>query len=219
MERNLIDLLKRSIPAPIASLLKQIISQVKEVNSKIYIKQLLSGTSEICLEIGSGNKKGKPGWITLDVVEGCDLYWNLKKGIPFPDDSLSKIYSSHLFEHLSFKEGQQLFSECLRALKKGGLFSLCVPNAKLYVEAYIKNEDLDQAQFFQHTQAYNDVSRIDYLNYMAYMDGEHKYMFDEENIVAILKKQNFTNVHIRGFDPLLDTPSREFESIYAEASK
>jgi hypothetical protein len=47
------------------------------------------------------------------------------------------------------------------------------------------------------------------------MDGEHKYMFDEENILYILE----SNVQLRPFDPSLDMKEREYESIYAEAER
>jgi predicted SAM-dependent methyltransferase len=219
MNRHFSNFLKQLLPGFVLSFLKQILNRFKEIRSKIYIQRLLKDTEEICLEIGSGEKRGQGQWITLDVTKGCDLYWDLTRGIPFPDESLTKIYSSHLFEHLSFKEGQLLLAECIRTLKQDGLFSICVPDARLYIEAYMGKEDLDSTQFFRHKSAYNNLSRIDYLNYVAYMDGEHKHMFDEENMLAILKAQNFKDVHLRDFDPMLDTPDRDFESIYAEARK
>ena len=51
------------------------------------------------------------------------------------------------------------------------------------------------------------------------MDGHHKYMFDEENLLFLLKSKGFRNVHLREFDPDLDLEKRDFESIYAEANK
>jgi hypothetical protein len=44
-------------------------------------------------------------------------------------------------------------------------------------------------------------------------------MFDEENIINILKKCEFTNVDFRTFDPLIDLAERDFESMYIKASK
>jgi predicted SAM-dependent methyltransferase len=210
------DQLKKALKRIIPSF---IITFAKETKAKQYIKNIINKKEIINLEIGAGDKKGENGWITLDVTKNCDINWNLQKGIPFPNESIHKIYSSHLFEHLSFKEGQKLLDECLRVLVPGGVFSICVPNAKIYMEAYVKGECLEKSKFFMHKPAYNDTSRIDYVNYMAYMDGEHKYMFDEENLVAILQKKGFMNVHLRNYDPNLDRQERDFESIYAEARK
>jgi predicted SAM-dependent methyltransferase len=192
---------------------------IRYTKSKIYIKNLLNKQKDIYLEIGSGAKKGKNSWITLDCIVNADIYWNLQRGIPFPNDSVRKIYSSHLFEHLSFKDMQKLLDECLRVLTPGGVFSICVPNSKLYIEAYLKNEKLDSSIFFGHKPAFDNVSRLDYINYIAYMDGEHKYMFDEENLTKIIENNGFKDVSLRDFDDALDKQDRDFESIYAEAKK
>jgi predicted SAM-dependent methyltransferase len=141
----------------------------------------------------------------------------MRKGLPFPDNSIAKIYSSHFFEHLSFKEIIKFLDECKRVLVPGGNFSICVPNAKVYIEAYLKSVPLDENTFFKYKPAYNNLSGMDYVNYIAYMDGEHKYMFDEENILCLLRSKNFTNVRLRRFDPNVDLIDRDAVSIYAEA--
>jgi hypothetical protein len=51
------------------------------------------------------------------------------------------------------------------------------------------------------------------------MDGHHKYMFDEENLVYILISHGFKNVKVRDFDINIDMLDRDFESIYAIANK
>jgi predicted SAM-dependent methyltransferase len=192
---------------------------IKHQFSKRKIRRLLRERRELFVELGAGNKSGTGGWITIDVTKSADIYWDLRKGIPFPNESINKIYSSHFFEHLSFEEAQQFLNDCKRALAPSGRFSICVPNAKIYIDAYSKGNSLDAAKFFGYGAAYNHTTRIDYVNYMAYMGGAHKYMFDEENLLFILKSKGFRNVRLRAFDPSLDLRERDFESIYAEAEK
>lgn len=187
--------------------------------SKQKIGRFLKERKEIFIEVGSGDKKGINGWLTIDLTRNCDIFWDLRNGIPFPDESVSKIYSSHFFEHLSYQEGQKFLDECLRVLSPGGIFSICVPNARLYIEAYLMNSELDTNLFCGYKPAYNNTTRIDYVNYIAYMDGHHKYMLDEENLIHILKSKGLKNVRLREFDPSLDLQDRDFESIYAEAEK
>ena len=62
-------------------------------------------------------------------------------------------------------------------------------------------------------------SLIDQINYIAYMDQEHKYLFDEENLINTLKKVPFKKVELRNFDENLDSKVRDSESIYAIAIK
>ena len=183
------------------------------------INNLLNKKSDIFLEVGSGDRKGTNGWTTIDTSNKCDICWDVRSGLPFPDETVLKIYSSHFLEHLSFREGQIFLDECLRVMKHGGIFSICVPNAKIYIEAYLNGKMPDKGNFFGYKPAYNYTTKIDFINFIAYMDGHHKYMFDEENLVYVLKSKNFSNVRLREFDPLLDLKERHFESIYAEAVK
>jgi predicted SAM-dependent methyltransferase len=183
------------------------------------VEALLAGKAPIWLEIGAGPGRKVPGWTTADQFEGCDLVLDLAKPLPFPDNSVEKIYSSHVLEHFYFSDLVRLLSECRRVLKPAGVFSASVPNARIYIEAYARPESFDPAIYCRHAPAYNYNSKIDYLNYMAYMDGHHRYMFDEENIIAILGKAGFRNARLRDFDSEIDTQQRDFQSIYVQAEK
>jgi predicted SAM-dependent methyltransferase len=112
-----------------------------------------------------------------------------------------------------------MLSECLRVMVPDGKFSICVPNARIYLEAYFNDGAFDRTQFLQYEPAYNRTTRIDYVNYIAYMNEDHKYMFDKENLVHLLEQRGFRNVRLRAFDPSLDKKERELESIYAEGFK
>jgi predicted SAM-dependent methyltransferase len=193
-------------------------TSVKHRLSKQKIRRLLRERGDLFVEVGAGDKAGKGNWITVDVTKNCDLFWDLRKGLPFPDQSVSKIYSSHFFEHLSFAEIQQFLKECRRALIPGGHFSICVPNARVFLEAYFQGNE-SRRDLLQYQRACNHTTAMDYVNYIAYMAGGHKYMFDDENLLFILKAADFKNVRSRQLDPSLDMKERDFVSIYAEADK
>ncbi|NTU70146.1 methyltransferase domain-containing protein, partial [bacterium] len=90
----------------------------------------------IYLELGSGPKKGLDGWTTID-VSGADISHDLRTGIPLPDESVDRIYTSHMFEHIPYKKLVLFINECYRVLKDGGELSVCVPNAGLYIRSYV----------------------------------------------------------------------------------
>src|SRR5262245_65833921 len=48
------------------------------------IKRLLAEPREIWIEVGAGNKRGTHNWVTIDVTKECDIFWDLRKGLPFP---------------------------------------------------------------------------------------------------------------------------------------
>ncbi len=60
---------------------------------------------------------------------------------------------------------------------------------------------------------------MDQVNYIAYMNDQHKYMFDSENLLNTIRKSPFSSVRLREFDDAIDMLSRDFESIYASAIK
>lgn len=186
--------------------------------SKPIISEMASSGRPIKLDLGGGYRKGSNGWVTVDISHECDLFWDLRRGIPFADGTVDAVYSSHLFEHLTYEQGQALMAESMRVLKPGGSFSIVVPNARLYIDHYMGTRELPDS-FFGWREAYHNSTRIDALNYIAYMAGEHTYMFDIENLLFRLEQAGFVHVRERPFDPAIDMQERDYESIYAEGFK
>tara|TARA_Y100001934_G_scaffold110128_1_gene134898 strand:+ start:7234 stop:7911 length:678 start_codon:yes stop_codon:yes gene_type:complete len=187
--------------------------------AKIAASQTVSSGKEVKLEIGAGAKKGQNGWTTLDQNNLCDIQWDLNNPLPFPDNSVDAIYSSHVLEHFPLPTMKELIGECVRVLKPGGEFIVAVPDASRFIHAYSTGQQLDEDLFFPYKPAFRYHSMIDYVNYTAYMSGQHHHMFDQENLLAILQACSFSSVSTRDFDPQLDSQSRDYESIYARAVK
>ena len=205
----------------IKDVLKFLISSFQKPYSKIIISQILK-RKKICLEIGAGNRKGKGDWVTLDGGFCSDIHWDLRQGIPFPNNSLDKIYTSHCFEHIPLQGLEKLIRNCHSKLKEGGTLSVCVPNARLYIDAYVAGEqfiDFKDKSLVCPSTVCDTGSPIDQVNLIAYLGGQHCYMFDQVNLVNILKKNGFSEVRIRDFQEDLDLKERDHESIYAIARK
>ena len=171
------------------------------------------------LNIGSGSDDQKPGWITVD-LNGAYITYDLRKKFPLQNSSVQKIYSSHFFEHLPYDDMRKVLKECYRVLKKSGEIYIVVPNGKLYINAYLnKTNYFDGRENEIYTRGFTDTgSFIDQVNYIAYLGGEHMYLYDEENLVNILRQTGF-NANLREFDPKLDSRSREHDSVFAVGVK
>jgi predicted SAM-dependent methyltransferase len=183
------------------------------------INKIKAANGEVFIEIGSGPKKGQNGWLTLDIISGCDLQLNLLERLPFPNNSVDFIYSSHFLEHFQTSEIKSILKECYRILKSGGKISTCVPDSSIYINAYTRNEELDQSFWIRYLPAADINSKIDYINYVGHMNGEHKHLFDLENLINIHKACGFQKTNRRQFDSALDMKERDYESIYVEAIK
>lgn len=178
----------------------------------------LSKSNNISLELGSGSKRGEGEWTTVDIF-GADINYNLSYGIPLKNGTVDKIYSSHFLEHLSFKDIVNFLEECKRVLKPNGIFSVCVPDASLYIKAYIEKKNFrTDEDFYTEGKTFTN-SYIDQINYIAYMGGEHKHMWDAESLLNILGILGFKDAKLRDFDGSIDRVERNYESIYAVAIK
>ena len=80
----------------------------------------------------------------MDLSSDSDLCWDLRNPLPFPNNSVAIIYSSHVLEHLHYRELMGLLAESWRVLKPGGLFSCCVPDATIYIQGYLKPDSFNR---------------------------------------------------------------------------
>ena len=49
------------------------------------------------------------------------IKWDLRKGIPFEDDTFDVVYHSHFLEHLEKDAACAFLNECFRVLKPSGI--------------------------------------------------------------------------------------------------
>ena len=86
-----------------------------------------------CINLGSGykNKQSTESeiWINIDSnpKTAPDILRDLNLGLPFDNDSIDEVYSSHFLEHVN--DMKILMEECYRVLKDKGIFSYIVPYA------------------------------------------------------------------------------------------
>jgi len=168
------------------------------------------------LEIGSGGC-ARDGWLTLDMCKGADIFWDLRLKLPFKNSSFNKVYCSHVLEHFSYHELNSLLKEIYRVLEPGGIFLITVPDAAIYVNAYLGKVSADS--LLKYKPAVVSDKKMDILNYMFYMDGHHKFMFDKENLAFHCESAGFVECKLRDFDVSLDSIERDYESLYMVCSK
>jgi predicted SAM-dependent methyltransferase len=137
-----------------------------------------------------------------------DLSWS----VPFGDNTLDCIYSSHFLEHLSKRDGARLVGEIYRVLKPGGRVRISIPDLNYALSLYASGEKerMLQDYFFIDSQG----------SYYA----RHKYMYDFEGLRKLLAEKGFTEIEKCGFQQgqlpdieILD--NRPEDSLFVEAAK
>ena len=95
------------------------------------------------LNLGCGNNYHKD-WINIDFTSKNDdvIEHNLLNGIPLLDGSIDVLYHSHVLEHFTNKDGEELMKECNRVLKHNGIIRIAVPDLETIAVEYLRNLQL-----------------------------------------------------------------------------
>ncbi len=82
------------------------------------------------LHLGCG-KNIKEGWVNMDVVNyGQEVVRDIRRGIPFNNETFDEIYAQHFIEHVpSGDDTIFLINELYRVLKPGGILKFEVPHS------------------------------------------------------------------------------------------
>jgi ubiquinone/menaquinone biosynthesis C-methylase UbiE len=155
---------------------------------------------------------------TLHIVPASqlDIPWDpntfihdVRKPLPFQDNSFRAVYASHLLEHLYLEEAKRLLKECLRVLRPGGVLRMVVPDLRTIILEY-----MGEKPFGNPMHDVEPVSRADQLNwrlllrtpeppsgnllyrlYTALYDFHlHKWIYDADSLIVYFKWAGFVNV-------------------------
>lgn len=177
----------------------------------------------IKLNLGCGINL-KKGFINIDLNIHADLQLDLRKKLPFLNNSVDYIYSEHFFEHLSYTNSSAIYClrNCYRILKKGSRIRFVIPDMERLFKAYV-NKDYNYIKSIYADplipQSNEFASIIDYVNLGIYQHGQHKYCYDFEKMELLLKSIGFKKIAREECDPEEDALDRKENSIYINAYK
>jgi predicted SAM-dependent methyltransferase len=166
--------------------------------------------------LGSADNR-LPGWINIDLMRPgrrLDLYWDLRRGIPFPDGSVDAVFAEHLLEHLDLSAGISLLRKCRRVLRPGAQVRIGVPDLDRYLASYLGQDDL-----IERVRA-GRPTRAVALGEVFFLHG-HRSMSDFETLSWAFREAGFA--HIERFEfgvgrtgPAPDSERRRTETLYVE---
>jgi len=91
------------------------------------------------VNLGCGNRFHKD-WINLDFRSNSDkvIAYDLLGKLPFEDNTIDVVYTSHVLEHFSKYNATEFLAECYRILKPNGIIRVVVPDLEQIIKNYIK---------------------------------------------------------------------------------
>jgi predicted SAM-dependent methyltransferase len=162
-----------------------------------------------------------------ETARAADIRWlDATQELPFADDSVEVLYSSHMLEHLDGEEARAFLREVRRVLLPDGVVRLVVPDLQRLVDEY--NADADADRFVRGT--YLAVPRprgiTQRVRAMLYGHREHHWMYNAESLSSLLVEVGFRAPRIlRPGETTITSPGqldlreRASESLYVEARK
>lgn len=164
------------------------------------------GDGKVKLNVGSFTTMFHNGWVNIDVHPNLDGFaqnwgfkyqlWDVREGLPYGTESVDMIFASHMFEHLTYAEGQEFLRECRRVLKPDGVLRLSVPDAgKLaryyaYTTAPESDGSADRSLF--DLGQYDEMSggaashRQPAAKLYELLCAEHKALYDAATLKTVL---------------------------------
>jgi SAM-dependent methyltransferase len=146
---------------------------------------------------------------------------NVLKGLPFADESVDCIYSSHTFEHFTYAQSLSLTKECRRVLKMGGILRLVVPDLERLVRDYLA----DSTPLASHRLIERLLLGHTWQD-MLHPGAHHNQMFDGRSLIAMLHEAGFENARLSQFGESeipgvleVELKDRQRESLYVEVEK
>lgn len=158
---------------------------------------------------------------TLLKVDPEIITWDLRRGIPFVDETFDVVYSSHFIEHLDRDAVPNILKECWRVLKHSGTIRIVVPDLLSIVNRYFKSVELlesrNQSAMKDHEEAIRDLFdqmvRVEavgsskeslivrWIEHLCRGDAKkqgelHRWMYDKYTLTALLSDIGFKKVKV-----------------------
>ena len=138
-------------------------------------------------------------------------YLDLTKPLPYPNESVEAVFSSHVFEHLFFDEVEKLIREIHRVLIPSGICRVVVPDLEKIVRLF---DPEHPSRFLEEIYEVGGRSGV---------KNAHHCGFTGRSLVKLFDAAGFTRADVttyrRGLCPDIEKLDNRPESLFVEAIK
>lgn len=135
-----------------------------------------------------------------------------RKKLPFENNSVDFLYTSHFVEHLKRYEAVDFLKDCFRILKPGGVLRICVPDMEEISKKYLSKDISfflkleDQSDGKNSSLSIADLFVKSFYGYDIYLKPSffgkirsnfirgHFWMYDYQSLKTILRETGFFDI-------------------------
>lgn len=144
------------------------------------------------LEIGPGNHPvgtEEEGWVHA----GFKAQWGYKP-LPYPSDTFTEFYASHVLEHIPWTHTANALAEACRVLTPGGVIEIWVPDFAYIIDCYKKKVMGDRWKRYNKERNFMKWVNGRIFTYGPRADNWHHSCFDAEYLMSCLEEAGFSGV-------------------------
>lgn len=162
---------------------------INEYFAKTAIKKLHIGCQDHLIE----------GWLNVDLMPGVAsvAYMDATKAFPFPDETFDFIFSEHMIEHITLKEGYLMLQECKRVLKPGGVLRISTPDLQFLMDLYTHPKDALHQEYIEAYRRF--FPQLSYISEAMVVNNfvrnwGHQFIYDKKTLAYLMQDAGFSGV-------------------------
>jgi len=180
--------------------LRSVPQRLRASNWKL-IREHLSSQKPKKLHLGCGNHI-LPEWLNTDVRSSSAVaFLDVTARFPFKDETFDYVFTEHVIEHLSYRQGLGMLRESFRVLRPGGKIRVVTPDF-VFLKALHNSEKNELQKSYIRSSAewwldgnipaYADMHVIN--NFMRAWG--HQFIYDRQSLSDAFEAAGFSAIQI-----------------------
>ena len=202
---NVTQLLKQSdMLKGLVSDSRRLVGFAEETRRAGIFKRYIAANLVAKLQLGAGTNVLE-GWLSTDLEPQSErvMHLDATKPFPFPDACFDYVYSEHMIEHISWKQGTHMLGECLRVLKPGGRLRIATPDLRVLLGLYDSKDPAGIAYVKWVTDLFLEgvgTYKPSFVINNAFRNWGHQFLYDGELLEMALQQAGFSHLerHLMG---------------------
>lgn len=119
---------------------------------------------------------------------------DVRKKLPFDNESIDFAYSSHMVEHLYRKDAVSFLTEVHRILKVGGRIRLVLPDLEKLIELYNQTKDADNFMKSSLLFEFEESNLFNKLKMFFLGPRRHQWMYNSKSLITLIEAIGFKEI-------------------------